>query len=133
MDSVVHFEIPVDDDTRAHSFYADVFGWRIDHMPEMNYDMVVTGDTTEDGMPKTPGHINGGMFHRSDEFPRGPVITIGTDDLDATLERVRSHGGTIEGEPFETEGVGRGAYVRDTEGNVIGLWQDLMGRARPQG
>ncbi len=35
MDSVVHFEIPVDDLERAKGFYATVFDWDLQPMPEM--------------------------------------------------------------------------------------------------
>ncbi|MCW2956270.1 MAG: Glyoxalase/bleomycin resistance protein/dioxygenase [Thermoleophilia bacterium] len=126
MDSVVHFEIPVDDEGRAKEFYNDVFGWRVDSMPEMNYTMLYTTDSDEQtGMPSAPGSINGGMFRRRDnpELTQ-PVITIGVDSLEDALELVRTHGGSQVGDISEVPDMGRGAYVHDPEGNVIGLWQD---------
>lgn len=39
MDKVVHFEVPYDDLERAKKFYIDVFGWKIQSMPEMNYNI----------------------------------------------------------------------------------------------
>jgi predicted enzyme related to lactoylglutathione lyase len=132
MDSVVHFEIPVDDDSRAQSFYADVFGWDIRRFPEMDYTMASTGAMTEDGMPTEPGRINGGFYHRTEGLPTGPVVTIGVDDIDAALARVRDHGGRIVRERFEVENMGIGAYVADTEDNVIGLWQDTMDASQSQ-
>ena len=44
---VVHFEVPYDDGDRARSFYGDVFGWQIQHIPEMQYDIVSTGPAGE--------------------------------------------------------------------------------------
>jgi predicted enzyme related to lactoylglutathione lyase len=125
MDSVVHFEIPVDDDARAQAFYSDVFGWDIRSFPEMNYTMATTGDSTDEGMPTQPGRINGGMYHREEGLPSGPVVTISVEDLDAALARVRDGGGRVVRDRFEVADMGVGAYVADTEDNVIGLWQDL--------
>ena len=36
---VVHFEVPYDDAERARNFYRDVFGWQIQSMPEMQYNL----------------------------------------------------------------------------------------------
>ena len=52
---IVHFEIPFDDGDRARSFYADVFGWTTQEMPEMQYTMAVTGPIGDDGMPERAG------------------------------------------------------------------------------
>ncbi len=124
MDSVVHFEIPVDDDARAQSFYADVFGWNIQSFPEMNYTMATTGDSTDDGMPTEPGRINGGLYHRGEGMPDKPVLTIGVEDIDEAIASVEEHGGKVVHQRFEVENMGIAAYVADTEDNVIGLWQD---------
>jgi len=40
---VVHFEVPYDDAERARAFYGEVFGWKIQPIPEMSYDIVSTG------------------------------------------------------------------------------------------
>jgi predicted enzyme related to lactoylglutathione lyase len=127
MDSVVHFEIPVDDEQRASTFYHEVFDWRLNTMPEMHYTMAVTGESTRQGMPTGPGRINGGLFLRGDEGMPGiehPVVTIAVDDLDDAMERIRAHGGEIYRDRFTVEDMGSGAYFRDPEGNVVGLWQE---------
>ena len=49
---VVHFEVPFDDADRARGFYRDVFGWKIQEMPELEYNMVSTGPAGDDGMPE---------------------------------------------------------------------------------
>jgi hypothetical protein len=43
MNKVVHFEIPADDEKRAHEFYQNVFGWKVHAIPSMGYAMVNTG------------------------------------------------------------------------------------------
>lgn len=120
---VVHFEIPFDDGDRARSFYADAFGWNVMHMPDMGYTMVSTGPTEEQGPPSEPGFINGGMLQR--EAPVGsPVITVDVEDIDGTLEKIEKLGGTTVIAKQAVADMGFSAYFKDSEGNLIGLWQN---------
>lgn len=119
---VVHFEIPYDDGDRARSFYRDAFGWSIQAMPEMNYTIVSSGPVSEQGMPSERGYIGGGMFQR--EAPIGtPVITIDCEDVDATLEKIEKLGGTTVVAKQAVADMGFAAYFKDSEGNLMGLWQ----------
>jgi predicted enzyme related to lactoylglutathione lyase len=121
---VVHFEVPYDDADRARSFYADVFGWKINSIPEMQYDIVATGPADDRGMPAEPGYIGGGMGQRGDYMSK-PVITIAVDDVKEALDRVRANGGTAISEPIPVGDMGIAAYFDDSEGNRMGLWQNL--------
>lgn len=123
MGKVVHFEVPFDDAERALAFYRDVFGWQITSMPEMQYNLVSTGPTGEDGGPTEPGYIGGGMLARQDPV-QTPVITLAVDDIDATLQQVERHGGTTLMPKQPVGDMGFAAYFRDCEGNTMGLWQD---------
>jgi uncharacterized protein len=120
---VVHFEIPADDVSRAQGFYREAFGWNINPMPEMQYTILGTTPTDEQGMPTEPGSINGGMFQREDDIST-PIITIDVDDVDAALTKIESLGGkTVR--PKEAVGeMGFAAYFNDSEGNLMGLWQN---------
>lgn len=122
MDKVVHFEVPFDDAERAHGFYREAFGWQLATMPEMSYTMVTTTPTGDDGRPSEAGGINGGMFAREGQLT-SPVITIGVESLDDSLARVEKLGGKVEIGRQAVGDMGFSAYVRDTEGNLIGLWQ----------
>ena len=123
MDKVVHFEIPAEDMNRAQDFYAKVFGWQIQAMPDMNYTIVRTAETDEKFMIKEPGAINGGMFKRTDVL-KSPVIVINVADIKQACEQVKSNGGQVIKEPSPVGEMGHVAYFKDTEGNVVGLWQD---------
>ncbi len=35
--NIVHIEIPAADLEKTGKFYQDLFGWKIQHIPEMNY------------------------------------------------------------------------------------------------
>jgi uncharacterized protein len=121
--SVVHFEVPFSDGERARNFYRQAFGWQLNEMPEMKYTIVSTGPTTETGMPAEPGYIGGGLFEREPAFPQGPVITIDVDSIDDALETIRSLGGEAVGEKTPVGEMGFSAYFKDTEGNIMGLWE----------
>ena len=126
MAGVVHFEIPTDDLNRAKEFYASVFGWDMHTMPmgESEYTTVTTTPVDEKTMmPTSPGAINGGMMERSADTP-APVITIGVDSIDKALEMVGASGGAIVQPRTEIPGSGAFAYFTDSEGNVLGLWEN---------
>jgi uncharacterized protein len=124
MDKVVHFEIPVDDEARAKDFYGSVFEWELtdNDMGGVTYTTVTTVPIDDKMMPKEPGAINGGIMKRSTEAPT-PVITIGVDAIDESLKKVDAGGGTTITPRTPVPGVGAFAYFKDSEGNVMGLWE----------
>ena len=126
MDKVVHFEIPADDMTRAEKFYNDNFGWKITKvpMPGGEYFLVNTVDTDEKGMPKSPGAINGGLMKR-EGTGQTPVIVIKVASLEHALEKIKKSGGKVVMDKMNVGDMGLYARITDTEGNVIGIWQDL--------
>jgi predicted enzyme related to lactoylglutathione lyase len=123
MGKVVHFEIPADDLPRAKKFYSTIFGRSMSEVPEMEYVMLGTAESDENGMPKQPGAINGGMMKRQDPL-RHPVVTIDVESIDDALAEVKKNGGQVVREKLAVGDMGFTAYFRDSEGNVIGLWQN---------
>jgi uncharacterized protein len=119
---VVHFEVPFDDGDRARSFYRDVFDWQIQEVPELQYNMVSTGPTSDQGMPSEPGFIGGGMLQRQSPVT-SPVLTLQVDDIDAAVVAIEKHGGKSLGEKMAVGDMGFAAYFNDSEGNLMGLWQ----------
>lgn len=119
---VVHFEIPYDDADRAGKFYSDLFGWQLMPMPDMGYTMVMTGPSGDTG-PSEAGFINGGMYEKSDQL-RGVNIVIDVDDIDDKLREVENAGGKVALEKMQVGDMGYAAYFTDSEGNVVGLWQN---------
>ena len=124
-DKVVHFEIPADDLDRARAFYQDAFGWTINSLPDLDYSIVETTPIDETNMPTEQGAINGGMMRR--EAPiTSPVLTIGVDDVDASLRRVEELGGKIAIPKQAVADMGFTAYFNDPEGNLVGLWESAQ-------
>ena len=125
MGQVVHFEIPTDDLARAQEFYRSTFGWDLDSMDmgDTQYTLARTtpvDDTTQ--RPTEPGAINGGIMKRTADTP-APVITIAVESIDATMKDIESGGGSTVQPRTEIPGMGAFAYFKDSEGNVMGLWE----------
>lgn len=124
MDPVVHFEIPAKDVKRASAFYSKAFGWNLNQFPGFEYWSVVTTDSDQNGISKSPGSINGGMGKKGVMAPKAVTVTISVADIDASLANVKKLGGSPVGKKMPVGDMGWSAYFEDTEGNVIGLWQN---------
>jgi uncharacterized protein len=128
MDKVVHFEIPVDDAARAREFYGSAFDWELNEMDMGGGNVYTTVTTTAvdetTRQPTEPGAINGGLMKRSADTS-APVITIGVSSIDESLKKVEAGGGSTVQPRTEIPEMGAFAYFKDSEGNVIGLWESL--------
>ncbi len=122
---VVHFEIPADNLERAKSFYQKAFGWQINKYPGMEYHMVGTTPVDQKTrMPTEPGAINGGMTKRQDPV-KNTVITVDVADIDSSLKSIEKLGGKVVQKKQPVADMGFTAY-KDTEGNIVGLWQSAQ-------
>lgn len=116
----IHFEIHASDPEKLVAFYTRVFDWKFNHLPHMDYWLIDTG----------PGDgINGGLMKRlGPAAPEGApansyVVTIGVPSLDDYLKRALDAGATIALPKMPIPGVGWQAYVKDLDGNILGLHQ----------
>ena len=122
MAKVVHFEIPFDNKERAMKFYTDAFDWQLTDMPQMSYVMAQSAAVDDTQRPTEPGAINGGLFQRPREAPN-PTIYLDVPSIDQAIEKVQAAGGKVVTPNTPITGMGAYARVSDTEGNVIGLFQ----------
>jgi len=126
MGKVVHFEIPTDDIARAKEFYGSIFGWQLQEMEGEamgGYTIAMTTPVDKKTqLPTEPGAINGGLMKRSADTP-APVITVDVESIDDSLKQVEAGGGSTVTPRTEIPGMGAFAYFKDTEGNVLGLWE----------
>ena len=91
----------------------------------MNYTMISTTPSDENGMPKKAGAINGGMPMRND-MVKATVVTIDVKSIDDAIVKIEKLGGKRFGDKMPVGEMGWAAYFRDTEGNVVGLWQSAQ-------
>ena len=122
---VVHFEVPARDIKRAKAFYSHVFGWKTNEsmMPSGDtYTSLMTTEMDERMRPKSPGAINGGMMQLREPYT-GPVVTIQVDDITSALKMVDASGGKTVVKRTEMGQYGAYGYFKDTEGNLMGLFE----------
>ena len=125
MDKVVHFEIPVDDEARAKEFYGSIFEWDLDSADMGNgvvYTTAMTVPVDENMLAKEPGAINGGIMKRTADTPT-PVITIQVGSIDEALKKIEAGGGSTVQPRTQIPNMGAFGYFKDSEGNVMGLWE----------
>ena len=127
MNRVYTFDLPVDHMERAKKFYEEVFGWEIAPIPGSggNYHSAITVPSDENGEPKIPGGINGGFYQRGTHGLTGTFIEINVPSIDKYLKKVEEAGGKTVLPRGSISNLGFFAVVKDTEGNIIGLWEDV--------
>ena len=109
---IVHVEFSTHDRETTGKFYADLFGWKIEQMPEMNYATF-----------EAEGGPGGGFNPVSEENPAGTVVVyVGTDDIDASLAKAESLGGKTLVPKSEIPNYGWFGLFRDPTGNMVGLY-----------
>jgi len=117
----IHFEIHAADLDGAQRFYETLFGWRFQAWGDGDYRLIATGDG--------PG-IDGGLVRRRGPPPAGAeplaswVCTVGVDDVDSYVGRALAEGGSVAVPKMAVPGVGWLAYVKDNEGNILGMMQE---------
>jgi predicted enzyme related to lactoylglutathione lyase len=122
MSRVVHFEIHAENLERAVNFYTGLFGWTFQKWGDQPYWVIVTGP---DG---TPG-INGGLMKRLGPAPADAeavnafVCSVQVASVDESVTKAIAAGGTVALPKMPIPTVGWLAYVKDTEGNILGLFQ----------
>lgn len=113
--NVVHIEIPAASGVQAGEFYRKLFGWKIQHEPEMNYTMWDTGDGS-----------GGGFIDLGETTQPGDIlIYINSDDIEADLQRAAALGGKIVQEKMEIPQTGWFGIFQDPTGNHIALYTDM--------
>jgi predicted enzyme related to lactoylglutathione lyase len=123
VNKVVHFEVPYDDEARARAFYEQAFGWDVMTIPGFEgYAMATVGPTDPEKGPTEPGFINGALMQRTEKYATCDFV-LDTDNIESSLEAVEAAGGVVVSRRQAVGEMGFTAYVRDTEGNLVGLWE----------
>lgn len=117
MPTIVHFDISADDLERAKKFYENLFDWKIEAAPGMQYYLIQTTDL--DGKQG----IAGGMAKRGKSKQK---ITnfIGVSSIDKYIAKIEKLGGKVIEPKTPIPGWGFLAVCLDTEHNTFGLWEE---------
>jgi predicted enzyme related to lactoylglutathione lyase len=122
MPRVVHFEIHATDPDALIAFYSGLFGWTFSAVEGMDYWLIETGPREEPG-------IDGGLVRRPVPGPAdSPALgafpcTVDVESLDATLAQAGELGADVALPKMAVGGVGWLAYIKDPDGNTLGLMQ----------
>jgi len=112
---VVHWELWSKNPEAISTFYSKVFGWDVQHIPQMNYRLVQTGGE---------GGINGGiMTPQEGPWPGNMAFYISVNDLDASAATIKSAGGKILVDKQTVPGMGAFSLFEDPDGRVLGIWK----------
>jgi uncharacterized protein len=114
---VVHFEIVGGDAEKLHSFYSELFDWKIDADNPMNYGIV---DRESNLNPDGIG-IGGGIVAAPEGYAGHVTVYVEVPDVEASLAQAERLGGTRMMGPDEVmEGLVIGLFT-DPDGHVIGV------------
>lgn len=123
MPRVIHFEIHADEPDRAIVFYSTLLGW---HFTKWNgpveYWLIKTGEREQPG-------IDGAMLRRhgagtaNGQPVNAFVCTVDVPNIDEYLDKATAHGGSIALPKMPVPTIGWLAYIKDTEGNLLGMMQ----------
>ncbi|MBV8207983.1 MAG: VOC family protein [Acidobacteria bacterium] len=115
---ICHFEIGVKDTRKAAEFYSQLFDWNMEPRP---------GASASEGSPpaimmRTGGDVGGHLNALGHEPHNYTIFYILVDDVAAAISRAESLGGSRLVGPLPVPGSGTFAWIKDPEGNVIGVY-----------
>ncbi len=108
-------ELMTRDAEQAKSFYADTLGWTYNPMPMPNgtYWVIMVGEDAAGGIMTMDGPDFEGV-------PEHWFAYLAVDDIDGRVSKIQSNGGSVVRGPFDVEGVGRIAIVKQPGGGMVG-------------
>ncbi len=113
--NIVHVEIPAFNVAEAGKFYNALFGWKLEHIPEMNYTMWDSGDGSSGGFSPLGENVK----------PGDVLIYINSDDIEADLQHAQDLGASIIYPKTEIPGTGWFGIFRDPTGNMMALYTSM--------
>jgi predicted enzyme related to lactoylglutathione lyase len=108
---LIHFEVAGKDAGKLQSFYSDQFGWQVDANNPLNY-----------GIVNLSGDVGGGIGPAPEGQPGHAMFYVGVDDVEASLQKAESLGGSRVFGPMDVPEGPTIAHFADPEGNVVGLF-----------
>jgi uncharacterized protein len=127
--SFIWYELMSPDPAASKRFYDSVVGWSIDEnqvAPEVDYRMIRRSD----------GGNAGGVLTLTDDMRSHGArpVWLGylhADDVDTTVEAIRTDGGQVLMPPWDQPGVGRLAMVTDPQGAPFYLMDPIPPEGDP--
>jgi hypothetical protein len=113
--NIVHIEIPAADAARASEFYQQLFGWEIQHVPEMNYTMWDAGQGSAGGFTDLGETVK----------PGDVMLYVNSEDIEADLACAEALGGSVVCPKTEIPNTGWFGMFKDPTGNTIAVYTSM--------
>ncbi|MBK8955367.1 MAG: VOC family protein [Saprospiraceae bacterium] len=113
---LTHFAIHIDDMERAKNFYGEVFNWGFNAYGQSDF-MQIQSNKSDTG--EIVGALQSRIYAPVPDKIIGLECTFNVEDIDDTIERVKSYGGKMLMPKTVIPNVGWIAKFLDTEGNLI--------------
>lgn len=113
---LTHFAIHIDDMQRAKTFYDGVFDWGFNSYGQDDF-LQIKADKSENG--ELIGAMQSRKYSAVNEKVIGFECSIGVENIEAIIEKVKNNGGQILMPKTAIPHVGWIAKFLDTEGNLI--------------
>lgn len=113
---LTHFAIYIDDIERAKKFYDGVFDWGFNSYGQSDF-LQIKADKTENGEPI--GALQSRNYSPIPDKIIGLECTIGVENIDNTIEKVKNNGGQVLMPKTAIPYVGWISKFLDTEGNLF--------------
>jgi len=117
----VHIELHSKDVEKAKGFYKNLFDWRYQEFPEMDYTIIDVGEGCGGGMMKNP--VSGA--------PSQWLSYVQVDDIEASTKKAESLGAEIAKAVTEIPGYGWISVIIDPSGAELGLWKPAKEKECP--
>jgi predicted enzyme related to lactoylglutathione lyase len=113
----VHVELNSPDPEKAKAFYAKLFQWQLEEIPnpstpDHSYSVIRVGEGTGGGIMKQVPH-----------GPAGWIPYVLVDDVRVATDKAKSLGGKVMKDVTEVKDMGWFSIIQDPTGSVLGLWK----------
>src|SRR6267143_5129162 len=119
--SIVHVELHSADPAKSKAFYGEVFGWKFEEMPEMNY--ILWRAENEPG---------GGIMQTMEGRPPQVLNYIMSESVENTLRDIMDAGGNVIQPKMEIPGQGWWALFQEPGGTMMAIYQGLRQTPPPR-
>lgn len=129
---VIWHDLMTSDVSKAKRFYAELLGWdyQIEHATDFAWR---PGEEADYPLILADGEAHGGIVDAGQDVSPHWLAWVEVENVDATVAKAKSLGATIDREPFDVPGVGRGAVIRDRQDAIVCPFVPTYGFPRPGG
>lgn len=119
--SIVHVELHSADPAKSKQFYGEVFGWKFEEIPAMNYTLW-----------KAENEPSGGIMQTMEGRPPQVLNYIMSKSVENTLRDIMEAGGIVLQPKMEIPGQGWWALFQEPGGTMMAIYEGLAPtRPRP--